>query len=366
MKKVRLFVIPAAIILVLAVGSLVVFKLVLKKNPADGRVVFVSSRNMKASDTVIKTELYMIKSDGTDEKRLTDDQAEYRNPVLSPDGKKILFVQNKALFTMDADGLGRLKVADNGELPQYSPDGKKIAFIRVLMNRDYRLNVMGSEGENKKELAAGYITQVGWSPDGKWLIYTLGRSGEEGTASLHLIKPDGSEDHSFPAGYTGDAQSASFSPDGKKVVFGSFDTDVAGDIYIADIEKGTMKKLEMPKSVEVWKYLPKWSPDGKHIAFLTSDVQPWNSLKNKVNIIVTDTEGKKPVNLTKFKANRYASDIEWISNGSGLLFTMTKVDKKKGKKDPIISMDLYLVTLTGKLSKLTKTGRDVEGAWFGR
>jgi Tol biopolymer transport system component len=362
-KKAIGVIIAIALVLTIFISSLVINRIRSEQKANAGTIVFISSRHSKATDKVQKTEVYTMRADGSKQAKLTDDAASYRNPSWSPDGKSIVLTRGQEIYSTNPEGLDRLKIAELGSFPQWSPDGKKILYVRVVMKKDYFLTVVNADGGNKKEIATGYISQMTWSPDGKWIAYTSGRSTPDQKASIRLVKPDGTGDAVFPPDFTDDAHSSSFSPDGKKLVFSSFTGKDTGEVYVADVETGKVKKLSPSTKRYSWKYLPKWSPDGKHIAFLATDVPPWSDLKDRVNVVITDTNGKKQVTLTTLKKNQYASDISWADGGKAVLYTITQVKQKN--KQTIIDIDLCLTSLEGKTTKLTNTHADYEADWFG-
>jgi TolB protein len=83
-------------------------------------------------------EIYLIDPDGGNPQRLTDNTYGDSFPMLSPDGKKIVFDSNRLtadsgtlnisdLFVMDADGTNQTLLT-RGSSATWSPDGKDIAF----------------------------------------------------------------------------------------------------------------------------------------------------------------------------------------------------------------------------------------------
>jgi TolB protein len=97
-------------------------------------------------------ELHVMNLDGTDRRRLTDNDTGDGSPAWSPDGEKIAFVSNRAesapclfhdctgytneLYVMDADGDDATRLTetphDEGGSFSWSPDGTRIVYWRIL------------------------------------------------------------------------------------------------------------------------------------------------------------------------------------------------------------------------------------------
>ena len=70
-------------------------------------------------------EIYALGDDGTNPIPLTDDTAEDRMPVLSPDGTKIAFTSNRdgayALYVMGADGSNPTRLTNDPGMEDSQP-----------------------------------------------------------------------------------------------------------------------------------------------------------------------------------------------------------------------------------------------------
>ena len=128
-----------------------------------------------------------------------------RSPVWSPDGKSIAWFSDASgeyalqVRRQDGQGEGRIytiKGAGFYDRPVWSPDSKKIAFVdnsRTLLWIDLASGVV-------RRVAAEPvygpidILSASWSPDSRWLAYTL--SNKVGFQTLSLYALD--QDRSFP------------------------------------------------------------------------------------------------------------------------------------------------------------------------
>lgn len=93
--------------------------------------------------------------------------------------------------------------------------------------------------------------------------------------------------------------SVDVSPDGRTLVF-----DLLGDIYVMPIGGGEARAIA---SGVAWDMQPRWSPDGRHIAF-TSDRAGGD------NLWVMDADGSNPVQLSK-ESFRLLNQPEWTPDG---------------------------------------------------
>ncbi len=109
------------------------------------------------------------------------------DPQVSPDGKHIVYVQIRpdivqdeftaSLWVVDTDGSNHRPMTDPKEgaaNPRWSPDGRRIAFF--AMRDGARQIVVRWIGSGLETLIGGFATPptaLEWSPDGKWLAFAM-------------------------------------------------------------------------------------------------------------------------------------------------------------------------------------------------
>jgi len=250
---------PAARGAVLALGS---------------KIVFVSDRD--GPDPVGdlgRSEIYIMNSDGSDQRRLTNSDTVKGFPVLSPDGRKIAFNSGKPapveLYVMNVDGTGRARLTNLTESrlgarrPAWSPDGKKLAFQSYSQPDIY---VVNADGTGLKNLTSrpGADRDPTWSPDGHRIAFASDRDSMPG---IYVMNEDGSH----PVLLIGRAKRESpavwatpvWSPDGSKIAFAR-GQGADRDIWVVNADGTGLVRLTTNPTEDGH---PSWSPDSRHIVF---------------------------------------------------------------------------------------------------
>ncbi len=159
-----------------------------------------------ASDRTGSMEIYLMKADGTDVRRLTETNEVYNGgPFISPDGKRIIYradPQEKdylQVFMMDIDGGNRVQLTDEPRVvnwaPFWHPNGKTIVFTSSGLRHTYELSLLNVETRQRVALTDHPKADVlpVFSPDGKRLMWTAKRSAD-GSSQLFIADfklPDG-------------------------------------------------------------------------------------------------------------------------------------------------------------------------------
>ena len=161
-------------------------------SPDGQRIIYCSARdnpNQTNAPEGEVYEIYTIKPDGTDAKRITQDKGINTYPNYSPDGRQILFrkvlgEKNSEVFVMNGDGSSMRNLTNNPAFdawPRWSPDGKRIVFGSNRENKtDYEIYVMNADGSSVQRLTnlSGRSTSPKWSPDGKKISFDHAAQGE--------------------------------------------------------------------------------------------------------------------------------------------------------------------------------------------
>jgi TolB protein len=171
-------------------------------SPAGDSIAFVRTRHAKTDQGGTSASLYIVSSRGGPIRRVTHDETYDQMPAWRPDRTAILFVRNPPnefgedqlksrlmLVAPDGSGVRPFPRGIRGSHPAWSPDGRRVAFTSYRdrngrqCGRDYcrwlgELYVMNADGTGLRRLTRNRLDDRGatWSPDGRWIAYTSGRT----------------------------------------------------------------------------------------------------------------------------------------------------------------------------------------------
>lgn len=221
--------------------------------------------------------LWDLESPDVPPRRLTDRKFVEYNAVFSPGGTHLLFVAipvsanqgncDIAIIHRDGSGLKTLVGEADGKLfhqdwPAWSPDGKHFVFSSTHEGNQ-EIYLANADGANLQRLtqSPGQDSHPCWTPDGKKVLFTTDRWSGQELASVSI---DGTDVRRLTAS-PGFDDYAAVSPDGTRLAFVS-NRDGNWEVYIANIDGSNPVNLSNDPGRDTY---PTWTPDGKALIFLS-------------------------------------------------------------------------------------------------
>jgi len=295
------------------------------------------------------------------------------DPQISPDGRSIAYTRmgydiktdraHGTVWLIGVDGKNErpLSSAPISASPRWSPDGTRIAYLARAADGSTQLYMYWTQ--NGATAAISNFTEspsgLAWSPDGRWLGFTMPVAAErkplkvelpEAPKSAHWAEPPklidkmvfradgegylpnvfsqlfiisadggaarqltrGDFDHEGPPAFTADGGAVLISANRRA------DADyepLDSEIYRVDLSDDSLHALTDRRGPDRH---PVASPDGKHIAYLGFDDKQLGY--QAVQLYVMDSDGSHAHSLTA-SLDRDASSPHWTGDGKQLIFS---------------------------------------------
>lgn len=225
-----------------------------------------------------EAELWSMRPDGSEARRLTHNRTAEGAADWSPDGSRIVYASfsdsapgddspSADLWVMRADGSGARRLFDAPSTaynPRWSPDGRQIAFEQFERELGHsRVYVMDADGANVRLVttAAGSSFAPEWSPDGTRLLYVGAREARFFWTLYVATAGDWTERQlSGDAACPSNVMEARWSPDGARIAY-TCDIDLTEALYTMRADGSGAART----GTIAWG--PVWSPDGLTLAF---------------------------------------------------------------------------------------------------
>lgn len=275
---------------------------------------FVFSSNRDADEDCERDQLYMMRHDGGEARRITDAKEGVHGFDFSPDGRWLVYRSGESgreqLFALPLEGLARAEAEPLTEEPAgiedwaFAPDGGRIYFTRPdsfdedeqrRRDRGFTVDIKNANTPLSNlhvlDLASREVRQLtddpevsveGFtlSPDGRWIGYTGGSAkryernitAERLYADLFLLETTTGHIERLTENFEVGESELSFSPDSRRIAFSAPDdlerySMTEERVYLRDVSErgGSFRKLgtDFDNSLEV----DFWSEDGSTIYF---------------------------------------------------------------------------------------------------
>lgn len=318
--------------------------------PDGQHIVYVRNINDIVSDRT-RSNLWIVRSDGTEHRPLHSGRASASSPRWSPDGSRLAYLS-------DADGMTQLFVRwiDSGqtalisnltESPSaiaWSPDGRTLAFVmRVPADKPALAEAPKPPEDAEWAPEVRVIDSVMYRFDGRGYI-------EPGFDHVFVVPAEGGSARQLTRGDFDHHGPLAWTPDGREIVLSANrDSDwqyerSQRDLFAVDVASGRLRQLtDLPGQASS----PTVAPDGERIAFEYDNHQGRQYSESSLALVGLDGEGFMRLGED---LDRSMSDPVWAADSASLYF---RFDDQGQRKVGRMGLDGALETRVSGLSGTT-------------
>ena len=249
---------------------------------------------------------------------------------------KIVFSSERngveGVYVMDDDGSNQTLLTDAfSPFPHsWSPDGKQILFSRGSSV----LFLMNPDGTNIRQLTendGNYINKASFSPDGKFIVYS--GIDEIDDKSKYVVKVLNIETGKIKVISDRLIIQCDWSPDGKHIIFAeALSPNRSSTIWIMDADGHNPRELipnpgRQADNFTIYREHPRWSPDGQKVVW-TEIEHKWEFVPNVGNVLIRKAYrymiyDLKSRNIQQLKVPKdyHPYGIDWMDDGDSVVFT---------------------------------------------
>ena len=219
-----------------------------------------------------------VDRDGREEPVEGMSTGDYRNPHISPDGRRVVYDDGQDVFVYDLVRRTETRITTDPAVdahPMWTPDGRQVVFSSRREADGEALFLRAADGTGTVQRlgfseGVPVIVPLSWSSDGSRLLFHVRlRRATDGTDTgrdLGLLRIDDPEAPELLLQTEFNEGWGALSPNGRWVAYSTYRGAAAGEVFVERFpELGDRQQI----SVDPGDY-PLWSPDGSEL-FYRSD-----------------------------------------------------------------------------------------------
>jgi Tol biopolymer transport system component len=268
--------------------------------------------------------VWLMNSDGSDQRFLVRSGYNDPRPVWSPDGRAIAFNSGGpgdcppgayrcghlvAVWTIRVDGTGLRRHGASTRYATWSPNGQRLAYEAAVDPYGTAHGILvKNAGGTKARLIARFGTQPAWSPRGRLIAYD-GRG-------ITVVESDGTRRRRVAGGrfplWSPQRNRLAFSCGKRRIVERAGETSA---LCVSDIRgrprlvaRGVLVDYDQFNGVAV-----AWSPDGRRLAYVGAD-----------GVFVVDSHGRHATRIVRKPRSVSVSALTWSVDGRHLVLTQRR------------------------------------------
>ena len=257
--------------------------------------------------------------------------------------------------------------------PRWSPDGRQVAFISYREGKPNLWMIPAGGGEARKVMINvpnmkenRYITRPSWLPDGKKLIF--GGFFGYGNQGVWMVPVEGGVPQKLEFDFDTWIEGCDVSPDGAYIAFDYIGAKEGNpikgsrtfekDIYVIPFKGGEPQRITKIEKSGLSFHSPRWSPDGKRIAFRSVNWFEDNEGNESEEIWVCEFPGGEPRTITK-KMKGNLTHLSWSPDGKMIVFSGLEKNKHQIYTVPTDGGEIRKLNIEGFSPDVSSDGKRI-------
>jgi serine/threonine-protein kinase len=234
-----------------------------------GVLFYRTDRSLGEMET---TPVWVSRVDGSEEPAVLNPSGRFRDPAISPDGRRIAFERTLPggrfdIWIYDRDGVGApLRLTSEGDnlQPFWSPDGAEVGFSSVRLGTMALFSQPWDRSAPARLLRAAIpgrpLFEGSWSHDGSMVVYRETKYPISSDFAYAAPHPDSTAHPLFESPFA--ETSPDLSPDGRWIAYAS-DESGQFQVYVRPfLRAGGSTPISLDGGQS-----PVWTPDGSEIVY---------------------------------------------------------------------------------------------------